>query len=332
MLYQRQVPIKSFLVDREFLREDYTKSGIKIQLDNTILGVPVNVMEDYKPKESDLVIVAIRSYNRETVMRLSTSCQVLDEDVFSVHYADEVFLDTYDFISEHIDDFQAFYESLGDDKSRIHMTAFFNQKVSGKLEYLRGLWQGNQYFDSDLVDFSQIKSVVDCGAYDGDSYKSFLTNYKAAVSEVYDGDAYLLEPDEKNFKKLSEAFAASQRVRCLCLGAWDKKETLHFSMNGTSSGISDEGEGVINVDSIDNIVGGADVDFIKMDIEGSELNALKGAKNTIRKYKPILAICVYHKKNDLLTIPKYIHSLCPEYKFYLRAHSKFSQELVLYAV
>jgi hypothetical protein len=74
------------------------------------------------------------------------------------------------------------------------------------------------------------------------------------------------------------------------------------------------------------------VDFIKMDIEGSELNALKGAQNTIRKYKPILAICLYHRKKNLLTIPKYIHSLCPEYKFYLRAHSKFSQEIVLYAM
>jgi hypothetical protein len=79
-------------------------------------------------------------------------------------------------------------------------------------------------------------------------------------------------------------------------------------------------------------VGDGRVDFIKMDIEGSELNALQGAQNTIRKYKPILAICVYHKKNDLLTIPAYIHSICPEYKFYLRAHSKYSQELVLYAV
>jgi FkbM family methyltransferase len=212
------------------------------------------------------------------------------------------------------------------------MTAFFNQKVSGRLEYLHGVWQDNQYFDSDLVDFSRIHSVVDCGAYDGDSYKSFLTNYRAAVSDEYAGDAYLLEPDENNFKKLSESFADSQRVRCLCLGAWDKKETLHFSMDGTSSGISDDGAFVINVDSIDNIVGGAYADFIKMDIEGSELNALHGAANVIRRCRPILTICVYHKMDDLLTIPSYIHSLVPDYRFYLRAHSKYSQELVLYAV
>jgi len=69
-----------------------------------------------------------------------------------------------------------------------------------------------------------------------------------------------------------------------------------------------------------------------MDIEGSELNALKGAEAVIRKYHPVLAVCVYHKKEDLLEIPQYIKSLYPGYKLYLRTYSKYCQELVLYAV
>jgi FkbM family methyltransferase len=142
----------------------------------------------------------------------------------------------------------------------------------------------------------------------------------------------LLEPDVNNYEKLLLNIPNADNIKCLNLGAWDKKDTLHFNTDGTSSGISESGDYSIDVDAIDNLAGDGRVDFIKMDIEGSELNALHGAENTIRKYKPILAICVYHKKNDLLTIPKYIYSLCPEYKFYLRAHSKYSQELVLYAV
>jgi hypothetical protein len=69
-----------------------------------------------------------------------------------------------------------------------------------------------------------------------------------------------------------------------------------------------------------------------MDIEGAEFEALKGAENKIMKYKPKLAISMHHRPTDLLTIPQYIKSLSPNYKFFLRLHSPVSRELVLYAV
>jgi hypothetical protein len=78
--------------------------------------------------------------------------------------------------------------------------------------------------------------------------------------------------------------------------------------------------------------GGAAATFIKMDIEGAEFNALKGAERTIRKHKPKLAVCVYHKAEDLITIPQYIKSLVPEYKLYFRAHLPGPFDYVLYAV
>ena len=74
------------------------------------------------------------------------------------------------------------------------------------------------------------------------------------------------------------------------------------------------------------------VSLVKMDIEGSEAAAIKGCEKLIKKYKPALAICVYHKVTDLWELPLLIKSFVPEYKLYLRHHSKTQIETVLYAV
>lgn len=90
----------------------------------------------------------------------------------------------------------------------------------------------------------------------------------------------------------------------------------------------------IKTKSIDDLVkerGLEKVDFIKMDIEGSELAALKGAKRTICQYKPNLAICIYHKIEDFYMIPKYIKQIVPEYKLYVKHHTDMEWETVLYA-
>jgi hypothetical protein len=114
---------------------------------------------------------------------------------------------------------------------------------------------------------------------------------------------------------------------------WNETTELKFNSEGTmASCVSDAGNTIVEVDTIDNILQGQRATFIKMDIEGAELNALKGAEQTIKKYKPKLAICVYHKADDFTTIPQYIKSLVPEYKLYFRVHRCSPQESVLYAV
>ena len=69
-----------------------------------------------------------------------------------------------------------------------------------------------------------------------------------------------------------------------------------------------------------------------MDIEGAELEALRGAAKTIRRCKPKLAICVYHRREDLITIPQFIKSISSGYKLYLRGHLYCPSEVVLYAI
>jgi FkbM family methyltransferase len=94
-------------------------------------------------------------------------------------------------------------------------------------------------------------------------------------------------------------------------------------------------EGVVETVTIDEVIARLDlprVDFIKMDIEGAELDALRGAENSLKTYKPKLAISLYHSLEDFETIPKYLHSLNLGYKFYLNHHTIYENETVLFAV
>ncbi len=74
------------------------------------------------------------------------------------------------------------------------------------------------------------------------------------------------------------------------------------------------------------------ISLVKMDIEGYEAAAIKGCEKLIKQYKPALAICVYHQMSDIWEIPLLIKSIVPEYKLYLRHHSKTQVETVLYAI
>jgi FkbM family methyltransferase len=87
--------------------------------------------------------------------------------------------------------------------------------------------------------------------------------------------------------------------------------------------------------SIDDVAGArrlARVDFIKMDIEGAELDALKGAERSLRAYRPRLAISLYHQLSDFITIPRYLESLGLGYRYYLDHHTIYLNETVMFAL
>jgi len=94
----------------------------------------------------------------------------------------------------------------------------------------------------------------------------------------------------------------------------------------------EEGSIKIKTVKLDDILNGEKATFIKMDIEGAELNALKGSKDTIMKYRPKLAICLYHKPEDIWEIPAYIIQLRNDYKFYIRHYNLWGSGSILYAI
>jgi len=172
--------------------------------------------------------------------------------------------------------------------------------------------------------------VFDVGAYYGDTafWALSLLNDK--------GKVYSFEPFKENFEKLKENIEINSINNIIPINlAMDKQKGVQF-MDGSDimATVSNKGKTKIFTDTIDNIVQEHEIkklDFIKMDIEGSELNALKGSENTIKKFAPDLAICVYHKADDFITIPKYIKELRNDYKLYLKNNSKSCLETVVYA-
>ena len=188
---------------------------------------------------------------------------------------------------------------------------------------------GWQYFDM----FSPVENEVfiDAGAFDGQTESEILKWGGGCIKKIY---AFEAEP--ANFEQCRtyyEKNGLTEKVQFIEKGLWNKQETMKIGNGESSAGshISSDGKSVIEVTTLDSEVGDEKVTFIKMDIEGSELNALKGAKETIVKNRPRLAICIYHKPEDICEIPEYILSIVPEYRFWIRHYATNEWETVLYA-
>jgi FkbM family methyltransferase len=191
-------------------------------------------------------------------------------------------------------------------------------------------WLGEypQYFDMEIIKPNQHEVFIDGGSLDGGDSRNFVNWCEGKYDSIY-----AFEPDKENLDKMQVAAEEISGFEICPIGLWNKKDVLRFSSgNAENCFISEDGDISIYVDSIDNVLNGRSATFIKMDIEGSELNALDGAVNTIKKYKPKLAICVYHKPEDIIDIPLKILEMNPNYKLYLRHYSYVDTETVLYAI
>lgn len=183
----------------------------------------------------------------------------------------------------------------------------------------------DEYFDG-VLNFSENEVFVDAGCCNCANSLDFIKRCPSYEK------IYAFEPDSNSYMMCKQVIRdkAISNIELHDCGLWDKKDTATFGGNGCPH-IDSNGEQTIKLDTLDAIVNGAKVTFIKMDIEGAELNALHGAKNTIVSNKPKLAICIYHKPDDIWELPLYIHELVPEYKMYIRHYSAKACSTILYA-
>ena len=182
-----------------------------------------------------------------------------------------------------------------------------------------------QYFDKEIL--PPLKEIVffDGGGYVGDTAEEVIKNYPDFKK------LYLVEPIKENLRIAKRELGHYENIEFIELGVSDKKETLYFNEEKSFSTIYGKGTQSVEVDTIDNLVNER-VDYIKLDIEGAEQDAIDGAAETIKHYTPILAICIYHKAEDWYKIPQKVLAINGNYKVYLRHYMEGIFESVIYFI
>lgn len=231
------------------------------------------------------------------------------------------------YINENKEKIITAYELLSDEQSRlvfksILATYYFKKRVSIPSKPL-----DEQYFPKDIVLSKGFSCFIDGGAYVGDTVEQII-NKKLKVENLF-----CFEPDHQHYLKLVEKVNGSvaASVYAIPCGLYSTEKILSICSSETNSSLSEFGDAYIQVMSLDHFLNGVKPTYIKMDIEGAELDALHGAKRTIKESKADLAISAYHKISHLWELLLYINELGVYDTFYLRNYTSYVAESVLYA-
>jgi FkbM family methyltransferase len=235
--------------------------------------------------------------------------------------------------------FREVFATLSDDLSRQTLSTLLTSRCSlsfkehGTIrrpirEQYFGYW-GQEY---------QNMVAVDCGAYTGENIEDYLFHFKNAAK------IYAFEPNPQTYRALksrcqrlsTEWMLGDDCITCVQAGVGESDGRAVFGDGcdrATSYALSRMGQAgqEVNIVSLDNFLRGGRIDFLKSDIEGAEMLMLRGAAETIRKWKPKMAISIYHSIWDMYEIPLYLKSLVPEYHLDVRHYTEVDNETVLYA-
>jgi len=187
-----------------------------------------------------------------------------------------------------------------------------------------------QYYD--YINKSQIKIMIEGGVCDGGSAYKFQTSFPK-LNKLYG-----FEPFKKIYNDNIYVDVIDKNiVNVFPLALWEEKTTLEFKNEGGASRVASNEDGLVKVDaiSLDEFVKENNikkVDYIKLDTEGSELNVLKGGINTLIMHRPQLAISIYHKYQDMYSIPIFLDNILENYTFRLGHYSFILFETVFYAI
>ena len=211
----------------------------------------------------------------------------------------------------------------------------FNSKYKNIIE----IYPIEHYFE--FINKNAIKTVIDGGAYDGLHSVMFTQEFPNCQK------VYMFEPSYNAFKNnlIDFLIQKDQRISLIEKALWNESKILEFREEfecKTGSSIVEVKPNIkrpskiikIPALKIDDFVQKIEekIDFIKLDIENAELQALEGAINTIKKDRPQLAVSIYHSDDQFYNVPLFLYNNLDNYVYHVGHYSDSYVETVLYAI
>ena len=232
----------------------------------------------------------------------------------------EIFRNLAKMLHKRYDDITWLHKRLADAQSKNTLFAILATWVDMDYNRLNKYREKEQpeYYDTNIFPRRNGEVFVDLGAYNGDSTFSFINEYQSYKS------IYCYEVSPKTFAKLTKNLSPFSNINYRQKAVGKAIGTLYLTLNQFGAGantVGETGEVAVDVVRIDEDVK-EPITFIKMDIEGSEQNALEGCERQIKENHPHLAISTYHGFDDITAIPRLIDKIEPGYTFYMRYHGR----------
>ena len=305
-LYARGIKLEGIFASDGYVRDRYFRD-IKVKAYSDIISEYGNDIIVLLAFGSTLesVIEFIRELDRKHEL-IIPEVPLYGGDIFDMEY----------YIS-HKEQLDKVREIFCDERSKQIFDDAINFRLTGKLSYLSNVSTHIETLE-ELYGNDKIKLLLDAGAFKGDSTRDF-----AATLDV--DRIIAVEADPRTYLKL-KTYADSERdseVVAVNAAIWDKDTTLEY-ISSASRGSGESGrnkrakETVVDALTIDTILSDNMVDFIKLDIEGAESNAILGAEKALYRDKPNMEVSLYHRTEDLFELPLRLHEILPTHKFYLR--------------
>ncbi len=272
-------------------------------------SIPISSYSSLKEKHGDMIVLLCFGSQLpdviENILKIASEQELYAPEVPVI--GDGLF--TKEYYNENKADFDWVYSRLADDISKKTFENVIKYKISGKINYLTECQVSPDEPYNSFLKLSN-ESFIDLGAYNGDTVIDFINrcpDYKTITA---------VEPDAKTFKKLENNTKDIKNITLLNACVSDKCGKIPFAMKGGRNSVISLDGAEIDAISVDSLK--SDATFIKMDVEGEEIKAILGAKETISKNKPKMLISAYHRTDDFITIPKTVLEINPDYKMYLR--------------
>ena len=319
-LKKQGIKIDAFVVDKPYWEENFYIEDKKVLCMNDVALEKYNVVIGFGDVEKSRFLI-----NNEGLLK--TKFYFLWEPI-------TCYVWNLDYVKNNWDIINVVFDGLADKRSKRTLFELIVAKLNGccSKQLLEAADGGKHFNELTFCPDSKDEILIDCGAYNGDTIEQYLdftdSNYKKI---------YAFEPGKEIIEVLKKNVSSYKNIEIVNKGVWNENTFLIFEDSGETSHIDNkEGENTVEVTTIDTVVQSDErITFIKMDIEGSELEALQGAVETIKRDMPKLAICCYHKKDDIIELFTFVKN-CENseyrYNIYLRQHSNSAYETVLYAI